>query len=191
MLRAIRDERLLALGYCDGKGKLLYRTPTFPETLDCPSLISMEKGSDPVRLLPQGAVHVSIHPMELEGIRSGSLILVHDMSFAERRSADTRKYVIILFAVLSVVISLITVLVAHLSWRGWIEGVRAMLRGEGIVRPFSQQASSSELQPLVGDLRALLRTLDAERRFADSHQTEPIGQFFRSLVPISCIMSRW
>jgi trehalose 6-phosphate synthase len=42
-----------------------------------------------------------------------------------------------------------------------------MLRGEGIVRPFSQPAASSELQPLVGDLRALLRTLDAERRFAD------------------------
>jgi trehalose-6-phosphate synthase len=167
LLRAIRDERLLALGYCDGKGKLLYRTPTFPESLDCPSLISMEKGSNPVRMLPQGAVHVSIHPMEQDGIRSGSLILVHDMSFAERRSADTRKYVIILFAVLSIVISLITVLVAHLSWRGWIEGVRAMLRGEGIVRPFSQQAPSSELQPLVGDLRALLRTLDAERRFAD------------------------
>jgi trehalose 6-phosphate synthase len=167
LLRAIRDERLLALGFCNVKGKLLYRTPTFPESLDCSSLISMGKGSDPVRLLPQGAVHVSIHPMEQDGIRSGSLILVHDMSFAERRSADTRKYVIILFAVLSIVISLITVLVAHLSWRGWIEGVRAMLRGEGIVRPFSQQAPSSELQPLVGDLRSLLRTIDAERRFAD------------------------
>jgi trehalose-6-phosphate synthase len=167
LLRAIRDERLLALGYCDGKGKLIYRTSTFPESLHCPSLISMEKGSDPVRLLPQGAVHVSIHPMEQEGIKTGSLILVHDMSFAERRSADTRKYVIILFAVLSIVISLITVLVAHLSWRGWIEGVRAMLRGEGIVRPFSQPAARSELQPLVGDLRALMRTLDVERRFAD------------------------
>ncbi len=167
LLNTIRDERLLALGYCDGEGKLLYRTPTFPESLDCSSITSLEKGSDPVRQLPQGAVHVAVHPMELEGKKGGFLILVHDMSFVERRSADTRKYVIILFAVLGVVVSLITVFVAHLSWRGWMEGVRAMLRGEGIVRPFSQQAASSELQPLVGDLRALLRTLDAERRFAD------------------------
>ncbi len=167
LLRTIRDERLLTLGYCDGNGKLLYRTPNFPESLGCSSVTSMVKGSNPIRQLPQGAVHVAVHPMEQEGKKSGFLILAHDMSFAELRSADTRKYVIVLFVVLSIVISLITVLVAHLSWRGWIEGVRSMLRGEGIVRPFSQQAASSELQPLVGDLRALLQTLDAERRFAD------------------------
>jgi trehalose-6-phosphate synthase/uncharacterized membrane protein affecting hemolysin expression len=167
LLRTIRDERLLTLGYCDGKGKLLYHTPTFPESLDCSSVISMVKGSNPIRRLPQGAFHIAVHPVEQNGGKSGFLVLVHDMSFAELRSADTRKYVIVLFAVLSIVISLITVLVAHLSWRGWIEGVRAMLRGEGIVRPFSRPAASSELQPLVGDLRALLETLDAERRFAD------------------------
>jgi trehalose 6-phosphate synthase len=167
LLRTIRDERLLTLGYCDGNGKLLYRTPNFPESLNCSSVTFMMNGSNPIRQLPQGAFHVAVHPLEHEGKKSGFLILVHDMSFAELRSADTRKYVIVLFAVLSIVISLITVLVAHLSWRGWIEGVRAMLHGEGIVRPFSRQATSSELQPLVGDLRALLQTLDAERRFAD------------------------
>ena len=37
LLRAIQDERLLALGFCDGKGKLQYRTPTFPESLSCSS----------------------------------------------------------------------------------------------------------------------------------------------------------
>jgi trehalose 6-phosphate synthase len=41
-----------------------------------------------------------------------------------------------------------------------------MLRGEGLFRPFTQPASS-ELQPLVGDLRALLHTIDVERRFID------------------------
>jgi trehalose 6-phosphate synthase len=41
-----------------------------------------------------------------------------------------------------------------------------MFRGEGIVRPFSRPANL-ELQPLVGDLRTLLRSLDEERRFAD------------------------
>ncbi|MBE2887883.1 alpha,alpha-trehalose-phosphate synthase (UDP-forming) [Geobacter anodireducens] len=168
LLRAIQDERLLALGYCDGNGVLRYSTPTFPDSLDCSSVARPEDGTEgSLRHLPQGAVHVSLHPIGAEGKSMGTLILVHDMSFVERRSADTRKYVIALFAVLGVVISLITVFVAHLSWRGWVEGVRAMLRGEGILRPFSPQAPSSELQPLVGDLKALLRALDAERRFAD------------------------
>lgn len=167
LLRAIQDERLLALGFCDSSGKLLYRTPTFPESLGCSSTTSTDNKISPLHQLPQGAVHVATHPMELVGGQRGSLILIHDMSFVERRSTDTRKYVIILFVLLGVVISVITVFVAHLSWRGWMDGVRAMLRGEGILKPFSQPAVASEMQPLVGDLRALLRVLDTERRFAD------------------------
>ncbi|TWJ33618.1 alpha,alpha-trehalose-phosphate synthase (UDP-forming) [Geobacter argillaceus] len=167
LLRAIQDERLLALGYCGGDGKLLYRTSTFPESLGCSSAVSQDKATGPLHMLPQGAVHVATYPMDLEGGRSGSLVLVHDMSFVARRSADTRKYVIMFFTLLGIVVSVITVFVAHLSWRGWIDGVRAMLRGEGILRPFSQPAVAPELQPLVGDLRTLLRALDTERRFAD------------------------
>jgi trehalose 6-phosphate synthase len=166
-LRAIQDERLFAVAYCDPGGKLLYRTPTFPDSVGCPLPDLAAKESFSVVHLPQGSIHVSSHPVETETGKIGSLVLVHDMSFIERRSADTRKYVIVLFAVLGVVISVITVFVAHLSWHGWLEGVRAMLRGEGILRPFSRQGPISELQPLVGDLKAMLRALDAERRFAD------------------------
>jgi len=168
LLRAIQDERLLALGYCDENGKLIYRTPTFPKLLDSEAALPQNgKMTGELHRLPQGSVHVARFPMYVDGVKNGSLILVHDMSFVERRSADTRKYVVLLFAILGVVISVITVFVAHLSWRGWMEGVRAMLRGEGIFKPFSQLAVASELQPLVGDLRALLRTLDTERKFAD------------------------
>ena len=168
LLRATKDERLLALGVCDETDKLIYRTAAFPAALSCKT--SEDKsGKDPVHLirLPQGPVHVAVNPLELEDTQLGSLVLVHDMSYMERRSADTRKYIIVLFAVLGIVISMITVFVAHLSWRGWMAGVRAMLRGEGILKPFSQPAVASEMQPLVGDLRTLLRALDSERRFAD------------------------
>jgi len=164
--RVIQDERLFALGYCDGQGKLLYHTPTFPRDLGC-SLPNASTQSSPALLqLPRGLVHVAINPVLIDEVPSGSLVLVHDMSFVERRSADTRKYILILFAVLCLVTSLITVLVAHLSWRGWMTGVRALLRGEGLSVPFGK-SSDSELQPLVGDLRALLRTIDTERRIAD------------------------
>lgn len=164
--RAVQDERLLALGYCDRNGKLLYRTPSFPESLGCPLPTQTgEKGE--LLKLPQGAVHVAVHAVGVPGPEAGSLILVHDMSFVERRSEDTRTYIIVFFALLGVVISAITVFVAHLSWRGWLDGVRAMLRGEGIVKPFARPAVHPELQPLVGDLRALLAAMDRERRFAD------------------------
>ncbi|HPX60271.1 MAG TPA: trehalose-6-phosphate synthase [Deltaproteobacteria bacterium] len=167
MMRASRDERLLALGYCSNEGQMLYRTPAFPKSIGCATTSNSDKSGGTLHQLPKGSVHVATYPMELEGVKTGSLVLVHDMSFVERRSADTRKYVIITFALLAVVISIITVFVAHLSWRGWMDGVRAMLRGEGVLKPFSQPVVASEMQPLVGDLRTLLRSLDTERRFAD------------------------
>lgn len=182
--RATQDERLMALGVCDGNGILRYRSSVFPAELSCKE--PDKSGNDPAHLirLPQGSVHVAVTPLMVESSRVGSLVLVHDMSYMERRSADTRKYVIILFVVLGIVVSLITVFVAHLSWRGWMEGVRAMLRGEGILKPFSggRQAPQAELQPLVGDLRALLRSLDAERRFADDATITWSPDTLRSLL---------
>lgn len=168
---AIKDERLFAVGYCNGGGKLLYHTPTFPKSIPCLSADPAKEKQPSIHPLPQGPVHVSYNavdnPDDREGVRVGSLVILHDMSYIERRSAATRKYIIIFFTVLGVIISLITVFVAHLSWRGWMAGVRAMLRGEGILKPFSVETAPAELKPLAGDLRNLFRTLDAERRFTE------------------------
>ncbi|WP_224981193.1 alpha,alpha-trehalose-phosphate synthase (UDP-forming) [Geomonas agri] len=180
--RAVQDERLLALGYCDRRGKLLYKTPAFPEALGCPTPAAAETDKGRVLHLPQGAVHVAVHPVGIPSAGAGSLILVHDMSFVERRSEDTRNYIIAFFALLGLMVSAITVFVAHLSWRGWLEGVRAMLRGEGIVRPFSQPTVEPELQPLVGDLRALLRAMDSERRLADDATVTWSPEALRNLL---------
>ncbi|PKN37948.1 MAG: trehalose-6-phosphate synthase [Deltaproteobacteria bacterium HGW-Deltaproteobacteria-2] len=166
MKRAIQDERLFAMGFCDGQGKLLYSTPKFPKDLACPSPNSPAPEKPSILKLPSGLVHVAVKPFLIDGVPLGHLFLIHDMSFIESRSADTRKYIVLLFVILFLVISFITVLVAHLSWRGWMSGVRALLRGESMVQPFAE-GPNSELQPLMGDLRALLRTIDAEKRLAD------------------------
>lgn len=170
LLKATQDERLLAVGVCNNKNKLLYRTTAFPKEISCKPTAEEEIEKNHLVHLSQGPVHLSRISLNVENQVIGSLVLVHDMSFVERRSADTRKYVILLFVVLGIVTSLITVFVAHLSWRGWMDGVRAMMRGEGILRPFSQPASA-ELQPLVGEMRSLLRNLETERRHADDMTT--------------------
>ena len=66
---------------------------------------------------------------------AGRLVLLHDLSFIERRSQDTRRYLIGFIAALGLVMALITMVVAQLSWRGWVAGVRALLRGEGLHQP--------------------------------------------------------
>jgi len=178
----IKDERLFAIGLCSSDGELKYKTPTFPADIGCSYKSAAGPEAKSLLHKPEGLLHISVQPIESGGAKIGSLILMHDMRFVQLRSEDTRKYVITLFLVLGIIISLITVLVAHLSWRGWIQGVRAMLRGEGIVRPFAGPASSSELQPIASDLRTLLRSLDEERRFEDDATMYWTPQALRELL---------
>jgi trehalose 6-phosphate synthase len=60
-----------------------------------------------------------------------------------------------------VIIATITVIVAQLSWRGWVVGARALLRGEGLVLPL---LPAPELAPLADDLRARIQDLEDEYR---------------------------
>jgi trehalose 6-phosphate synthase len=182
LLRATQDERLLALGFCNQAAELIYRTPAFPAAITCASARSDPAQAPRLLTLAQGPVHVAGNPIEQDGREIGSLILVHDMSYMVRRSAETREYVILFFVILGVVVSLITVFVAHLSWHGWMAAMRAMLRGEGILRPFAQPKVASELQPLVGDLKTLLRSMDAERRLADDSTMTWSPETLRTLL---------
>src|SRR3970282_679178 len=123
--RILLDERLFALGFCDGAGKLVYRTPTLPAAVSCrpPGASAEEAGR--VLQQPSGPLHVGATPVLAEGRQLGELLIVHDMSFIERRSADTKKYIVYLFAAIGAVIALITVVIAELSVRGWMGGTKA------------------------------------------------------------------
>jgi trehalose-6-phosphate synthase len=108
------------------------------------------------------------------------LVLLHDLSFIERRSQDTRNYLIGLIAALGLVIALITVVVAQVSWRGWVKGVRAIMRGEGLLSPLLP--GPPELAPFAADLRARLRDLEDEYRRAQGPDAEWTAERLRTLL---------
>jgi trehalose 6-phosphate synthase len=95
------------------------------------------------------------------------------MSFAQRRSEDTRKYVLWLFAAIAAVVALITVVIAEISWRGWVAGMKAVLSGDYLLRSptAAAKATAPELRPIARDLQALVSDLEAERRTRDESQT--------------------
>ena len=165
--RAVQDERLFGVAFCDPSGRLRQRTNPFPEAITCDR--SPELPDRFVLEQRQGALHVTYHALEDEGRPVGRLVLVHDLSFVQRRSNDTRWYIIYFFGALGAVISLLTVLIAHMSLRGWIHGMRDLLKGQGLVRPL-RIMNAPELRPIVKDLRTLVRDLESERRARDESQ---------------------
>jgi trehalose-6-phosphate synthase len=118
-------------------------------------------------------------PAPLAPERVGRLVLVHDLSFIDRRSQDTRRYLIGLIAALGLVIALITMVVAQLSWRGWVNGVRAIMRGEGLLSPL---LPAPELAPFAADLRARLRDLEDEYRRSQGPEAEWTAERLRALL---------
>ncbi|QOY95092.1 trehalose-6-phosphate synthase [Massilia sp. UMI-21] len=153
--RAIQDERLYAIGFCGPDGKLSHKTVTYPNALGCWQGADSAAARNPVLYLPQGAVHVSAKELTRDGNRAGRLILVQDMRFIELRGSDAKRYIVGLFVLVACVVSIITILIAQLSWHGWVRGVREMMRGE--LWPKSPRLASPELAPLASDLRSMLQ----------------------------------
>ncbi|HKE62336.1 MAG TPA: trehalose-6-phosphate synthase, partial [Nitrospira sp.] len=143
--RIVQDERLFAIGFCDRENRLLYKTQTYPDAIACDGRGTIEAGRTALLQLSRGAVHVSAVRIVENGRPLGRLMLVHDMSWLQHRSADTKRYLFYLFVLIGAVSSLVTVLVAHISWRGWISGVRSMIRGEGLMALIKNQRHDPEL----------------------------------------------
>jgi trehalose 6-phosphate synthase len=167
--RLTNDERLYAVALCpDGAAKPL-ATPLFPPQLDCTAL-RLRVGS-PGELLrnSQGLFHVAVRALDIPGAGKPVLALVQDLTFAERRSDDTKRYMVMFFVALGAVVALITVAIAQLSWRGWVTGLRALLRGEGLLRP-SGGMVNPELAPIARDVRQLVHDLQSHYRPRDEDQ---------------------
>jgi trehalose 6-phosphate synthase len=170
--RIIQDQRIYALGYCDRAGRLAYATSAFPEGVRCSTSEGAEEKNWVLRLA-DGPVHVSANRIAgADNYSYGELIVVHDMSFVTRRSAETKKYVLYLFAAIATVVALITVIIAEISWRGWMAGMKALVKGETLLRsPVGWKSASPELRPIARDLQALVLDLESERRTRDESQT--------------------
>ena len=192
--RISRDERFYAVGYCASPQSQLLATPSVPTEIHCNDL---ERWSQPDQHLlksPLGLLHVAVKPVLSEMNPAGRLVLVQDMSFIGLRSAETRRYLFYFFLGLALAVSLITVVIAQLSWRGWVAGTRALLRGEGLLhRPITNtppaKATAAEIKPpapefrpIARDLQRLVRDLEAERRARDESQLTWTPETLRAIL---------
>jgi trehalose 6-phosphate synthase len=177
--RITRDERLYAVGYCATTASRMLATATMPDGIACTNLARFSAPSARRLDMPQGALRVTPVEMPGDATVAGTMVVVHDMSFIERRGEDTRRYLFYLFTGLGLVVSLITVLIAQLSWRGWVHGLRTLVRGEWRLDP---RAPSAELLPVATDIRALIRDIEAAHRPRDAAESPWTSQALRAVL---------
>jgi trehalose 6-phosphate synthase len=161
-----RDQRITAAGACGPLDQLLARTAAFPRDLGCADVKKrMTAGRAGQFTLPDlvwgtswslagGEVYVNAVPVVRDGVSLGLLLLVHDLSVVERRDARLRQLLLMVFAGLALAGSLVTVIAARLSWRGFRKELRRFILGESRRKDFL---------PIVADVRELVARIAAER----------------------------
>lgn len=179
-----QDERLYAVGYCASPTGTALASRSLPPEIRCNDLERWLAPGEHLLHSAQGPLHVAVKPMESEAAPAGRLVLVHDMSFIARRSEETKRYVFYFFMGLAAVVSLITVIIAQLSWRGWMTGMRALLRGEGLLRQpgIGAQPKRSEFKPIARDLQRLIRELESDARARDEDQITWTPESLRAIL---------
>lgn len=157
-----RTERVLGAQVCTRLGATLGRTEGFPAAHSCRALARRWRGAERANARqhhqtlwePGGRMFLSALPLpasEASGERF--LVLLQDMSYADRRAQKAQRAVWVAFAILAVAASLVTLLAVRFSWRSWNRALRRMVRGN---------EPTPELKPLVGEVRELVQRLSSE-----------------------------
>jgi len=163
-----RDERIMAAAACTPSSAMLARSPLLPSQVTCPAIADRvaqghgkatpQADAPPVHTwvwdLPGGDVHVSVVPLVDKGQARGTLVLVHDLSYIERREAKTRWFLLLAFVLMALGASLITIVAARLSWRGFRKELLRFIQGE---------SHRKEFLPIIRDVRELVERIAAER----------------------------
>lgn len=159
--KAIQDERLYAIALCDKNNSFYVKTVTFPDEIPCAL-----KSYSSIENLITGKVHITSTALfDPEKNFRGQIILIHDLSFIERRSELTKKYVIYLFGFIGIMISLLAVLIAKFSIWGWLRTFKQILKGDLLLE--SSQNPPSEFRPFFKDLKLLMTEMEKEKRYRD------------------------
>jgi trehalose 6-phosphate synthase len=172
-----RDERVMAAAACGDDLSPLASTPGFPEEFSCSAVGSRVRATDSiagapepeihewstVATLPTGRVHVIAMPISTGGQDLGFAILVHDLSYIERREAAARTFLLVAFGILAILAFGVPVLVAKRARSDWSLELRSLLRGGG--------KQNREFQPILSDMRELVGQMANDREDAPGQWT--------------------
>lgn len=155
-----RDERIMAAAACSPEGELVATTEAFPPQFTCASMHAVRDDSatetrpwSTTAELTSGAVRLIATPVVRDQQQIGTIVLVHDVSYVERRETTTRNFLLIAFFVLAVGAAIVTLLAARFAWRSWTTELRRALAGN----------PTRDFRPLVRDVRTLVERLASER----------------------------
>ena len=173
------DEQLLAVGYCNEQGALVYKTKETPKTFTCKQALLRKTVTFSTLHIGSLRLLVSSFPVAASG-EPGHLVLLHDLALVEQRTADARFWTIIILVGVVFLAAAFAALVAVLLARRWVHLFRraindVRLGGSGAIE-------ASEAPPFAGEFRHLLRELQLTDLSADGPDVDWSPTMLRNVL---------
>ncbi|WP_431855235.1 alpha,alpha-trehalose-phosphate synthase (UDP-forming) [Azospirillum sp.] len=169
--RITLDERVQALALCAPAGTPTRASPGWPIQVGCPPAgAPLRKPQFRTDRIAGGALLVATFPLAVQGKTLGSLLILQDVSFIERRSSDTQLYLAAVLVLIGVAAAGVTVVVARLTLRRWLSSVRQSLNPA--LAAGSRPDPAPEMRPVIAEIRQMLRDLDLSRHTAAGIRVE-------------------
>ncbi len=180
------DERVLAVGFCDPEGRILFRSSHMPEDFSCEPYASdrllgssNEAGKFEIVIKSHRPILVGSYPFAAQGI-TGNLVVLHDLAFAARRSAQARRYIALLLTVIGVIGTVASVIAVVWVVRLWRSRLRQTLEHFREGTDISPEAI--EAAPLGKELYRLIRDLDARRESIDTENLSWSANTLKNII---------
>ncbi|HEX2584259.1 MAG TPA: trehalose-6-phosphate synthase, partial [Steroidobacteraceae bacterium] len=180
------NERLLAVLLCKEDGTLIYKTDATPAAVTCqiqPSPDVRGKKSSTTLQLTSGSVAISQFDLDSSSAAPFRILLVHDLSYIDRRQSAARNYVL---ASVGVFVSMLALLVGFFSWlliRKWVNLLVGDIRG---LRFLDDADSHLIAQPVLRQVREVLREIEYNQRleidFKENWTPQALQQIVREYM---------
>lgn len=169
--RLTADERIMALGLCDGDGRITVATSRMPSGLDCGIPAAIEEAPFQARFIRTRVAGerllIGVFPLAVAG-QPASLIILHELGFVADRIGEARWYLVIVGLALLLLVGAVASLIVGLLQRRYMSAVLASIqdlkagrasRPRGVMDPGVQE-ESREIRGLLRDFREKIRQED-------------------------------
>ncbi len=178
--RVENDDRVLGLGFCVDPGVLRFQTKLLPSTFSCKKAARSETASFS-SLTDEGAhLIAATFPIAVRNTK-GHLVILHDLSFATKRSAEARTFLTAALVGIVLVATLLATLGALAVVRRWMIGLRESLSSAALGHNLEEM--TSRLGPIGEELRLALRKMDLNRVApVDTERTDWTAETIREVM---------
>jgi trehalose-6-phosphate synthase len=155
------DERLLGLLVCRPDGRTLFKSDGSPAAVSCEDQRDLKPYASHVLQLPAGSVQLSRFDFDKAEPTPFLVLMVHDLSFADRRQRTARDFVLVFIGISVLLLALVIVLFAWLQLRRWVQMLIGDIRGR---RYLGNAQSPRASLPILKQVRQVLAEAEAKQR---------------------------